>query len=197
MLAWLERFELQTRKLRTGRFRLLIFDGFDAHTDFKFVRFCLLHDIVPYQLPSHSTHLLQPLDVGCFQPLKHYHGEAIASEVRAGADTFTRQDFLFALRDIRKKTFTKKTIIHVWKKSGCHPINADVVIDRLPIYEDTSSESENESDDEQHLIPFNQIPSSHRAFQKRGEWLRACLTNIPLPEFLRERLDVYIGAASN
>jgi hypothetical protein len=197
MMAWLERFELQTRKLRTGRFRLLIFDGFDAHTDFKFVRFCQLHDIVPYQLPSHSTHLLQPLDVGCFQPLKHYHGQAIASEVRSGADTFTRQDFLFALRDIRKETFTEKTIIHAWKKSGCHPVDVDIIINRLPIYEDSSSDSEDESgyDEQYAMTPYSQPPSSYRAFQKRGEWLRTCLANIPLPEYLREGLDVYITAA--
>ena len=132
MLAWIQHFEEHTRRLRKGRYRLLIFDGFESHTDFPFIRWCELHDIIPYVLPSHSTHLLQPLDVGCFQPLKHSHGQAIANAVRVGADTYTRQDFLYDLRDIRKAAFKEKTIVSAWKKSGCHPASAQVILDALP-----------------------------------------------------------------
>ncbi len=31
----------------------------------------------PFGLPSHTTHLLQPLDVCVFQPLKHWHSKAV------------------------------------------------------------------------------------------------------------------------
>jgi hypothetical protein len=198
MLQWIEWFERYTRKSRQGRYRMLIFDGFSGQTEPKFIRFCELHDIVPYQLPSHSTHLLQPLDVGCFQPLKHFHGQAVSSAVRTGADTFSRADFLYALRDIRKAAFKSSTLISSWKQSGCHPINAQVVIDKLPAYEDSSSEHESDEDSGQHYeVCYDQPPRTHREFQARSQWLRACLSNVPLPHHLRVGLDVYISAAES
>ena len=49
-----------------------------------------------YPPPPHSTHLTQPLDVGVFQPMKHYHAEAVDNAIRLGDVDFNRLDFLAA-----------------------------------------------------------------------------------------------------
>ena len=45
-------------------------DGFSAHDDPQFIWYCAMFDIIPYQLPGHTSHLLQPLDVRICQHLK-------------------------------------------------------------------------------------------------------------------------------
>ena len=44
--------------------RLFIIDGHSSHLNMKFMDFCEAHRIVLGFLPPHSTHRLQPLDVG-------------------------------------------------------------------------------------------------------------------------------------
>jgi hypothetical protein len=56
---------------------LLILDGHTSHDNWEFFECCLNHNIIPYQLPPHSTHLLQPLDVGLFGPLQNYYSQAL------------------------------------------------------------------------------------------------------------------------
>ncbi|RPA96297.1 hypothetical protein L873DRAFT_1925421 [Choiromyces venosus 120613-1] len=51
--------------------RLLLFDGHSSHINAAFLEFCVSHNIIPYCLPPHTTHRLQPLDVSVFGPYKH------------------------------------------------------------------------------------------------------------------------------
>lgn len=48
----------------------LIVDGHSSHIAWKVVKYALDHNIHMICLPSKSTHLLQPLDVGCFGVLQ-------------------------------------------------------------------------------------------------------------------------------
>jgi hypothetical protein len=61
---------LPHEKRQNGRYRLLLCDGYDNHISAQFVRFCIDNKIVLFLLPPHSSHLLQPLDVGVFGPVK-------------------------------------------------------------------------------------------------------------------------------
>lgn len=56
-------------------YRLLAIDGFSGHLSFECIKYCIQSDIIICILPSHSTHLMQPLDVGVFQPLKNFGKE--------------------------------------------------------------------------------------------------------------------------
>ena len=49
-----------------------------------------------FVLLPHSIYITQPLDVGCFQPFKHYYTEAIDSAVRLDSSDFNRLNFLVA-----------------------------------------------------------------------------------------------------
>ena len=75
-MEWIKHFHEVTKEIvTTGEWRLLIVDGHGSHVTVEFVEFCLRVNIVTYSLPAHSTHLLQPLDIGLFSPLqKAYAG---------------------------------------------------------------------------------------------------------------------------
>jgi hypothetical protein len=70
-LVWLKHhFEPQTRDpIDSKAPRLLIVDGHESHCSIEFIEFCDEHFISLLILPPHTTHLLQPLDVGIFGPL--------------------------------------------------------------------------------------------------------------------------------
>jgi hypothetical protein len=53
-------------------YRLLILDGHNSHCTFRFSHFAEQHHILILCLPSHTTHALQPCDVGVFGPLATY-----------------------------------------------------------------------------------------------------------------------------
>ena len=80
-LQWIQHFNKHSKKTQKGAYRLLIFDGYGSHTTKEFLEYCEFNNIIPLALPSHTTHLLQPLDVCVFQPLKHWHSEAVMEAV--------------------------------------------------------------------------------------------------------------------
>jgi hypothetical protein len=49
-------------------------DEHGSHETREFMKYAEDHKIQIFALPPHTTHILQPLDVGCSQPLKWYHG---------------------------------------------------------------------------------------------------------------------------
>lgn len=101
--GWLkEYFEPRTRERARGRWRLLLVDGLEAHATFDICDWCWKHKIVVLQLPSHSTHLLQPLDVGCYSPYTHYYSQQInelSPDGRTGIGKHNFMDFLIPARE--------------------------------------------------------------------------------------------------
>jgi hypothetical protein len=47
-------------------------------------------------MPAHSSHLLQPLDVGCFSPLKLAYREQIMDLIKLGVHHVDKPQFLSA-----------------------------------------------------------------------------------------------------
>ena len=86
--------------MQIGAKRLLIMNKFDSYIKYEFWLYIKNNDIVLFRLPAHSTHLTQPLNVGLFQPFKHYYTEVIDSEVRAGNVEFNKLNFLAAFQKI-------------------------------------------------------------------------------------------------
>jgi hypothetical protein len=70
--AWFEMdFKLNTRPDTPQTYHLLILDGHNSHYTYSFVKFAAEHWIIIICLPLHTTHALQPCNVGVFGPLAH------------------------------------------------------------------------------------------------------------------------------
>ncbi|KAF8234781.1 DDE-domain-containing protein [Tricholoma matsutake] len=71
-LKWLEwDFEPNMRPEAPEEYCLLILDRHNSHCTYPFIKFSAEHHIIIICLPSHTTHALQPCDVGVFGPLAH------------------------------------------------------------------------------------------------------------------------------
>jgi len=85
--TWLRKlFESYTAQRAVGKYRLLVFNGHSRHATPEFDHFCQENSIITLCMPPHSSHLLQPLDVGCFSPLKRYCGQQVAEIMAAGVN---------------------------------------------------------------------------------------------------------------
>ena len=130
-LGWLEHFDQTSRKHQEGAYRMLLLDGHASHTSPEFIQACEDRCIIPFCLPPHSTHLLQPLDVCVFQPYKHYYAIVTERGVRSGVYNWGKDDFLAAQPEIKKLAFKKATIKSAFKHTGIWPLNAKMVLQKI------------------------------------------------------------------
>ena len=69
-LEWIKHFNKHTFNHMKGAYQLLVLDGHESHQSVDFQHYCKENKIVTLCMPAHLSHLLQPLDVGCFGLLK-------------------------------------------------------------------------------------------------------------------------------
>jgi len=62
---------------------LLLYDGHGSHISTDVIEYAHLHHIEIMCLPAHTSHLLQPLDVGVFKSLKTHFNEACRKLLRS------------------------------------------------------------------------------------------------------------------
>ncbi|KAF1924141.1 CENP-B protein, partial [Didymella exigua CBS 183.55] len=72
-LEWLKHFNAHTKTRQVGGRTLLIINGHKSHCLVAFQDLCREKKIITLCMPPHSSHLLQPLDVACFSPLKRLY----------------------------------------------------------------------------------------------------------------------------
>jgi len=85
-------------------------DGFDSHCTSPFLEACDEYKVSPFLLPAHSSHFLQALDVGVFQPYKHWYSQAVNQATRDGYGDINKVEFLHAFKEVRSKALKVNTI---------------------------------------------------------------------------------------
>ena len=110
-LEWLKRvFDPQTRGQANQKPQVLICNGFRTHKTLKALEFCFENNIILCRLPSHTSHKLQPYDVGVFAPLKEAYCNEADRLFQGGANTVGKQHFTSLYSPAREKAFTKRNI---------------------------------------------------------------------------------------
>jgi len=75
---WLKAmFDKNTQDKAARDWRLLFVDGHRSHVTLKFLEWAQQHKILVAVYPPHSTHRLQPLDVGSFAPLAIFYSQLL------------------------------------------------------------------------------------------------------------------------
>ena len=81
-----------------------------SHTSDEFVLLADKYNIKPYLFPPRCTHILQPLEVKCFNPYRHYHDKCIKKALFQGEMSCNLVSFMWDLPEIRQKALTPATI---------------------------------------------------------------------------------------
>ncbi|KAF2187532.1 DDE-domain-containing protein, partial [Zopfia rhizophila CBS 207.26] len=122
-------------KARNGRdWRLLIVDGHGSHVNMRFINWAIAHRIIILVFPPHSTHTLQPLDVGLFRPLSDYYTQEVTQYVHwtQGLVGITKRDFFRFFWVAFNKAFTKDNVFSGWQRTGLHPFAPEVILNPQP-----------------------------------------------------------------
>ena len=131
-LRWLkEVFEPSSRRYMTGAKRLLILDGQSSHLTAEFDDFCKQNAIICLCMPAHASHLLQPLDVGVFGPLKRAYGKLLENRMIAGNNHIDKEDFLSLYPEAREMVFTTNNICSGFAGAGLKPLNQERVLTKI------------------------------------------------------------------
>ena len=133
-LQWVRTvFDPITTSRTVGTHRLLILDGHGSHGTPEFDAFCKEKNIITLCMPAHSSHLLQPLDVGCFSPLKSAYRRLVANGARVGINHVDKSEFLSIYTRARTETLSASNIRSGFRATGLIPLNAEEVLARLQI----------------------------------------------------------------
>ena len=76
----------------------------------------------------HSSHLLQPLDVGCFSALKRFYGQKVEQLMGIGISHIDKQEFLQLYQQVRPKALHSANIQSSFAATGLVPYNPSRVL---------------------------------------------------------------------
>lgn len=124
-VEWLQKVFLpQTEPDNPSDARLLIVDGHGSHSSDEFMTMCYLNNIYLLFFPAHTSHILQPLDLGCFSSLKTAY-RRLVNEYTALTDTTKvgKARFLEFYAEARKIGLREQCVRSGWKATGLYPKN--------------------------------------------------------------------------
>ncbi|KAL2885667.1 hypothetical protein HOO65_070129 [Ceratocystis lukuohia] len=144
-LEWLKHFNHHTRAQSNSRYRLLIVDGHQSHHSVDFEKYCEENHIITLCMPAHFSHLLQPLDVGCFGPLKKAYGREIERLIRCLITHVSKTDFFLAFYAVHQAAMTESNIKGGFRGAGIIPLDPESVISKLDVQLRTPTPIEEEA----------------------------------------------------
>lgn len=131
-LNWLQTcFEPATARHLIGEYQLLIVNGHSSHVSSEFIIYAKSKKIECFCLPAHTTHLLQPLDVGVFSLLASSYKKHLESLTRFSTYNIDKVNFLTIVQKARKEAILIKNIQSAWRATGLIPFNPFAVLGKL------------------------------------------------------------------
>jgi hypothetical protein len=105
---------------------LILYDGHRSHISVDLVEWAKQQNIVLFVLPPHTSHILQPMDIGCFGPLQLKYAQECSKFARTHHRVVTRYDvcslackaYSFALSPLNLQASFNKAGIYPFKNSS-------------------------------------------------------------------------------
>jgi len=105
---------------------IIFFDGHGSHLTVRMIELARKCGVHLFCLPPHTTHKLQPLDVGIFGPLQRAWKKNCEEFTADRGRGITKPEFIKEYMKVRNQTFTPELIITAWRKTGLYPFNPNV-----------------------------------------------------------------------
>lgn len=115
-----------------GRPVLLLLDGHSSHYSPDVIRLAAEEKVLLFILPPNTTHLSQPLDRGCFSPLKsHWKSTCYDFCTNNPGRIVSRFDFSNLFAKAWKAAMTPGNIVSSFSVTGVYPYNPDKVLSKI------------------------------------------------------------------
>ena len=126
-LEWFKKLFLPATSsiLETGPV-ILFMDGHASHINLELIRLARDCGVVLFCLPSHTTHALQPLDVGVYGPLKSRWGKILKEyKMETCAAVVDKTEFSGLLKKLWEESFEAKHLKAGFRKAGLCPLTTE------------------------------------------------------------------------
>lgn len=129
-VSWLKHFKKHVNCSKDSPV-LLLLDGHATHSkNLEAVEYARENGIVMLQLPGHTTHRLQPLDVAFFAPLQTYFNQAQDKWLRHNVGkTITQLQIAGLLNEAYGRAASVGTAESAFRGAGIWPVNRNVFCD--------------------------------------------------------------------
>ncbi|XP_052088188.1 uncharacterized protein LOC127725302 [Mytilus californianus] len=111
---------------------MLLLDGHKSHVAVSTIEWARRHNIVIQLLPAHTSHLLQPLDVGCYGPLQNIYNSLCHRTIRTKQCALTRYDVCSMACKAYGNALSASNLQSAFRKTGIYPFTKDIIND-LPL----------------------------------------------------------------
>ena len=83
---------------------MLIYDSHGSHEKYELLCLAKEHNIILFSLPPHTTHKLQPLDVGVFGPFAHAWIDRCNNYMEEYMEEIPKDQFVKHYMEVRQQT---------------------------------------------------------------------------------------------
>ena len=107
---------------------LVLYDGHKSHINLGLIDWAKNEYIILFILPAHTSHVLQPLDVGCFGPFEKIYNNVSHKFMRENiGQRITRYNVCSLGCTAYSKALTASNLQSLFRKTGIHPYNPYVL----------------------------------------------------------------------
>lgn len=179
---------------------LLYVDNHASHVNSELIEFCKEKNIELVALYPNSTHLIQPLDVALFHPLKEaYKKEVVHYKIENEIADFKKNMVATVLKRALDKMDFSRGIINGFRASGLYPLNPDAV--DYNVLNKKKKKKQNKELIPESNSPLNDNCTEADRFNKKKEFLTFFETEMLTKEVLQiflehEEEEVWSGPKS-
>lgn len=130
---WIKHLNTHTESRTMVAYRLLILDGHSSQATPELDQCCTANKIITLCMPTHTSHLLQPLDVSCYSPLKRLYGQEVQELARQGIYHTGKEDSLAVYIKVRVFVFIDQNITSGFQATGLIPYDPQRVLWSLTV----------------------------------------------------------------
>ncbi|KAK3100399.1 hypothetical protein FSP39_019286 [Pinctada imbricata] len=106
---------------------LLLMDGHSTHVSVGLIEWAKENKIVFFILPAHTSHILQPLDVGCYGPLQRIYNNECHKQMRLTSTVITR----YNVGELASRAYTRamspENLQTAFKRTGIFPLDVAAI----------------------------------------------------------------------
>src|SRR6266699_6100247 len=100
---------------------MIVLDDYKNHFSIQFEEFYKEKNIIIFCLFIHSSHLIQPFDIGCFSILKRLYGRQFKVFIKAYINYITKTEFFIAFKTVHLIIIITSNIQRGFRDIGLMP----------------------------------------------------------------------------
>ncbi|CAC5397519.1 unnamed protein product [Mytilus coruscus] len=106
---------------------LLLYDGHRTHITPDIIDWAVEKKIILYVLPPHTSHVLQPMDVGCFGPFARIYSSECHKFQRTHSAVINKYNLCSIACKSYNSALSPSNLQSAFRKSGIYPLDRDAI----------------------------------------------------------------------